>query len=392
MNLLKITTSYFKEKWTSKVLAITLMTFGVAIINCVILFTHQLEQTLLKNSADIDLVIGSKGSPLQIVLSSVYHIDFPTGNIPLEKANQFSAHPLVRESLPLSIGDNYNGFRIVGTSKDFVRFFDINISSGAVFSSSMEAVLGSEAAKKLGLKAGDYFHSAHGFSEDAFHHADAPFTVTGILERTGAVTDNLIFTDLNSIWELHHQEELNENENEITSLLIRYKSPMAVAMFPAIVNQTAALQAASPAFETARLLSVFGNGIDLFKALGVAILLMAISGVFISLYNSISERKYDIALIRTMGASKKKVFFLLLGEGMILSFSGVIAGIFTSHIALAAIDFFIISDQHMNFSAIVFIKEEMLVLFFSICAGVAASIIPSFKAYNTDISDVLAKG
>jgi putative ABC transport system permease protein len=392
MNLLTITLSYIKEKFAGKALAITLMAFGVAIVNSVLLFTYQLEHTLQKNSANIDLVIGSKGSPLQIVLSSVYHIDFPTGNIPHEQAQKFAGHPLVKESLPLSMGDNYKGYRIIGTAGTFLNFYEISLSSGNLFIKPMDAVLGSNVAKALKMKEGDHFHSAHGFSEEGFGHDHHHFNVSGILNPTGAVTDNLIFTDLSSIWQIHDQEGMAENsEKEITSLLIRYKTPMATVAFPSMVNQSAGLQAASPAFETARLLSVFGTGIDLFKALGVVILLMAFSGVFISLYTSISERKYDLALIRVMGASRTKIFCLLLNEGIILSIIGVVAGILLSHLLLYGINLLVLTDYHISFTVFDF-KDELWVALIGIGAGIAASIIPSIKAYSTDISDVLAKG
>ncbi|TKC10750.1 FtsX-like permease family protein [Pedobacter polaris] len=405
MSPLKISWKSLWSKPLSAWLNIMLIAFGTSILTILLLASSQIEDKLNNNSKDIDLVVGAKGSPLQLILSSIYYIDFPTGNIPLKEANELSKNPFVKRATPLALGDNYNGVRIVGTDSNFVSLYSLKTQSGKFWKADLEATIGSIVAKEQNLKVGDTFYGAHGLTENKDQHKDHKYKVVGILAPQGNVTDNLILTNIASIWKMHEEpheqkedeehdhgkEEAVEIQNrEITSLLIQYRSPMSVAMFPRMVNQMTSLQSASPAMESTRLFSLIGVGVDTLQWFAVLIMLIAAISVFVNLYNSLKERNYDLAVMRTLGASRSKLFVIVILEGLIVTIAGTIIGIALGHFVLELIGNYQESSQ-AKLSGSIFITSEFYLLLAGLGIGIFASIIPAIQAYSSNISKILAK-
>lgn len=405
MNALKISWKSIQFKPLSSALNILLIAFGTGILTILLLASTQIEDKLNNNSKDIDLVVGAKGSPLQLILSSIYYIDFPTGNIPLKEANELSKNPFVKRAVPLALGDNYNGVRIVGTDSNYISLYGLTTKTGKFWSADLEATIGENVAKEQNLKVGDKFNGAHGLTENKDVHKENTYTVTGILAHQGNVTDNLILTNIASVWKMHEEKhEHSDGEihdqakeevaamqsREITSLLIQYRSPMSVAMFPRMVNQMTSLQSASPAMESTRLFSLIGVGVDTLQYFAVLIMLIAAISVFVNLYNSLKERSYDLAIMRTLGASKIKLFMIIILEGLILTIVGTIVGLALGHFALQLIGHYQESSQ-AKLTGMIFITNEIYILLAGLGIGIFASIIPALQAYRSNISKILAK-
>src|SRR6185369_15405800 len=158
MNSLSLSYAYLRHKVLSTALTITTFAAGVAMIVVMLLVNAQLQNEFSSNLKGIDLVVGAKGSPMQLILSSVFHLDVPTGNIPLDEAEKLSKHPMVKEAIPLALGDNYRGFRIIGTTQAYPEHYHTKLKTGGRYwGKEMEAVLGSEVASKSGLKPSDTF-------------------------------------------------------------------------------------------------------------------------------------------------------------------------------------------------------------------------------------------
>src|SRR5258708_39821155 len=194
MNLLTISLAYIRARALNASLNILLLGLGVGTIVVLLLFSRQLEQRLERDAHGIDLVVGAKGSPLQLILSSVYHVDIPTGNIPLQDAEKLKANPLIKATGPLALGDSYEGFRIVGTNHDYVSLYEGRTSAGRLWAKAFEAVLGSEVAAHARLKTGDRFIGSHGIVEAGEKHAHSPHTVCGPPGPPGTVLDRLVLT------------------------------------------------------------------------------------------------------------------------------------------------------------------------------------------------------
>ncbi len=407
MNIFSLSYKNVIARPLNSFLSFLLLGFGVSIVVLILLISSQLKSEISKNSKGIDLVVAAKGSPLQIILANIFHIDFPTGNISLKEASEISHNRYIQSAIPLSLGDSYNGFRIVGTTKAYGELYDMKVSEGAWFADHMEAIIGAEVARKLDLNIGDRITSQHGLSSDGDGHDDNPFVVTGIFESNSSVVDRLILVDLPSVWHVHgHEDHENDSlvsiahlgievtreqleQEEITSLLIKYRSPMGAVTLPRQINSNSNFQAASPAFETARLFNIMGVGGKAVNILGILIIIISAISVFIALLNSLKDRKYDIAIMRSMGASRAKVFLLIISEGMVISLASALVGLMIAHTLLFVIGW---SIDGVDFSAWYLMSEEFLVLVGCLLVGLMASIIPAIFAYKTDISETLSKG
>ena len=401
MNLLQLSLKNIFQKPLNAILSLLLFALGTGLVSLLLLINKQLEEKFDKNLANIDLVVGAKGSPLQLILCAMYHIDAPTGNIKLEEVKPFlnPNHPLFSAAIPLSLGDSYKAYRIVGTNASFSTLYDAKIKEGRFFEKTLEVTLGASVAAILKLKIGDTFKSNHGLVNDGLdyeHNQD--FQVVGILEPTGAVIDQLILTPLESIWAVHEHENEGETHTEkeekmITSLLLKYRSR---TNFQALnlsrnINENTNMQAASPAIELNRLYSMMGVGEKTLRILAIVIIFVSGISIFIALFNSLKERQYELSLMRVMGASKRKLFILILLEAFILSVIGCIIGLTFSHLAMKIIAGQMQDAYRYTFDASRFLPEEGYLFLASIGVGLLAGFIPAIMAYRTQIAKVLMR-
>lgn len=405
------------SKPLSSALNVMLIAFGTGILTILLLASSQIGEKLDNNSKDIDLVVGAKGSPLQLILSSIYYIDFPTGNIPLKDAQELIHNPFVKRAVPLAQGDNYQGIRIVGTDSNFVAVYKLKTAIGKFWTKDFDVTIGATVAANQKLKVGDTFFGAHGLTGSTDVHKIHAYQVVGILTPQGNVTDNLILTNIASVWRMHddHEKEeakehtpkkegkqtitsarpdqigaTRENDREITALLIQYRSPMSVVMFPRMVNQMTNLQAASPAMESTRLFSLIGVGVDTLKWFAAMIMFIAAISVFVNLYNSLKERSYDLAIMRTLGASRGQLFQIVIFEGILLTLAGTVTGIGLGHIALQLIGHYQESSQ-ARLTGFVLLNDEIYLFVTGLAIGIFAAIIPALQAYRSNISKILSK-
>ena len=428
MNLLTLSWKYLTFRPLSTGLNAILLAFGLAIITVLLLVQHQFEQKMTRDAAGIDLVVGAKGSPLQLILSSVYHIDFPTGNIKMEEAQRISRSRLVKKVIPLAMGDNVQGLRILGTNHDYLDLYAVKFAAGKAWEKPFEVTLGAESAKLLGLKLGDSFSGSHGISVGSHDHDQHVFTVTGILEPSGKVVDRLVLTSIESVWYTHDEEggakpdttaqggeeltaveeapdlmdphllpaaargfPITDLDREVTTLLVRYRNPMAAIQLPRMINSGTSMQAASPAFEMSRLFELLGVGISLLQGLAIALVVIAGLSIFIALYNSLKERKYDLAILRTLGASRGQLVGLVFLEGISLTSMGALLGIGFGHGFLALVVALTTQEVVSLVDPWVFLPEEGLIFGYALAVGIVASLIPAWSAYQTSIAKQLTK-
>jgi putative ABC transport system permease protein len=387
----------------STVLSIILLMASVAIITVLILLQKQFEEQFSSNADDIDLVLGAQGSPLQLVLSSVYQVDAPPGNIDYTEAKTWMQNPFVKTAIPLAFGDNYLGFKIVGTTPDYIKKFGAVIENGKVFNENYEVVIGSEIANKLKIKVGDVFYGSHGDAKEGEKHEEAAYKVVGIASKTGKVIDNLILSNIQSVWamhdvheheegEEHHAEEVNSEEGkEITAVLLKFRNKMGIVLWPRLIAQNTKMQAASPAIEINRLFTLFGIGLEALTYLAYGIMLISGISIFIALFNTLKERKYEFALLRVNGASRFQLLKLVLIESLILCVMGFFFGTILGRVALLFISQSSDEEFKIAFNPFEFVWEKEGVLFIiTIFVGVLAAVIPAVKAYRLNISKVLA--
>lgn len=379
-----------------------LLAVGIAMMTFVLSAARQLEDIALRDARGIDLVVGAKGSPLQLILSSVYHIDVPTGNIPLAAQAQLEQNRLVRKVIPLALGDSYRGYRIVGTSPAYAAHYGATLAVGRMHESPLEAVLGAEVARRTGLAVGASFFGSHGLAREGEEHGDAPFIVTGVLQPSGTVLDRLLLTSVESVWKVHEIEHGIEEddaegkaemeaERELTALLVQYASPLAAATLPRMLNNQPELQAAQPAFESAKLFRMLGTGVDVLRAIAAVILFSAALSMFAALYQALEERKADLAVLRTLGASPGKLFRLLLTEGILLALVGALLGWLAGHAGLELVGRLLAENRSFALSGMTLVPEEAWLAVVALAIGIAAAAIPAVRAYRTEIATALSR-
>jgi putative ABC transport system permease protein len=406
VNLATVSFSYLRARALSTVLNVVLLALGVATITLLLLTTHQLEERMHRDARGIDLVVGAKGSPMQIILSSIYQLDVPTGNIPWRQAQELIAHRGVKQAIPLALGDNYQGFRIVGTSHSYVTHYGGELREGRLWQAPLEAVLGSDVAARSGLAIGATFMGAHGLGgggSGEHLHDEHPYRVVGILRPTGSVVDRIVLTDFTSVWAVHADqyeikdvariaELMPEEGKELTALLIQYSSPLAAAILPRYVNANSEMQAASPAYETARLFSIIGVGVDVLRGFALVLLFSAGLSVFIALYNALSERRYDLAIMRVLGARPRKLMALLLFEGLLLAVIGAAFGLALGHALTGLVGVALTQAQQVAITGWTWHPGELWIAALALAVGVIAALLPAWRAYRTDIAGTLARG
>lgn len=409
------------------ILSILLLTASVAIITVLILVEKQFEEKYQSNLDGVDLVLGAQGSPLQLVLSSVYQVDDPTGNISYDSVKVWMQHPYVKKAIPLAYGDNYVGFKIVGTTPDYLEKYQAKIVEGKVFEHNFEVVVGADVAEKLNLKLGDTFKGTHGSAAEGEVHDHGEYIVVGIASKTGKVIDNLILSNIPTVWQMHHEEgheEIAENpahgepehvheehvhsaecnhdshetdmtieepNMEITSVLIEFKNKMGVFMWPNIIAQNTKMQAALPTYQMNRLFDMFGVGLNALKYLAFGIMLISGISIFIALFNTLKERKAEFALMRVNGAKKHQLLLVVLLESILLCIVGYFFGTVLGRVGIVLLSKASESDFKLGFDPMEIIWEKEGLLFgLTLLIGLLAALIPAIKAYTINISKTLA--
>jgi putative ABC transport system permease protein len=412
VNLATLAFAYARRRPLATFLNVLLLAVGVATITLVLLVTGELEERMQREAAGIDLVVGAKGSPLSIVLAGVYHADVPPGNIPLAAVEELARDPLVREVIPLALGDSYQGYRIVGTVPALVAHYGARLQAGTLWSAPLDAVLGSEVARRSGLAVGGSFTGSHGLAEGGADHGEVAYRVVGLLAPTGAVIDRLVLTGIDSVWAVHdahgHAEAHDEEggagatadageggarpAREVTLALVKYKSPLAAASLPRAINSQTVLQAAAPAYESARLFSVFGVGVEVVR--GFALLLIGASalGLFVALTQALDERRRDLAIMRALGASRARIVGVLLLESAGLTALALAIGLATAHAVAATLGVWLPEAAALAAGAARWRAQELWVVVLALGTGIIAAALPAWRAYRLDVAAILSEG
>ncbi|ASZ10141.1 ABC transporter permease [Chitinophaga pendula] len=380
-----------------------LISCSTGMLALLLLLQQQTGKQLEENAAGVDMVLGAKGSPLQLVLSAVYQADAPTGNISLDSASKWMHHPFVKTAIPLAMGDNYKGFRIVGSNTQYIRHFDGQLQSGRLFAKPMEAVIGSNVAQRTHLHPDDHFAGSHGLAGEGEEHTEHPYQVTGVLQPTGTLLDQLIITSISSVWHIHaahdhhhaHKEETADvpasDDRQITAVLLQYNTPLAQLQLPRIINSQTAMQAAVPAIEINRLLSLMGIGIDTLRLFAWLLMGLGACSLFLLLFQSIQQRRYELALLRSMGASPVALLQLVLTEASLLAVAGILSGYLLSRLALLALQPVLQHKWHYETSLLWQPASQELILALAawlIC--LLAAVIPGMMAFRLNISKTLS--
>ena len=408
-NIAKTAALAWRYLWSRPLAAalnLLLLALGLAAITLVLLVSTQLDRAFERDLEGIDLVVGAKGSPLQLILAGVFHIDVPTGNIPLQEVQALQQNPLVAQVVPLSLGDSYQGYRIVGTTPDYVAHYRATLAEGALWQQPMDAVLGASAARGIVKQdhagqplVGATFIGSHGLGGGGHAHGDHPYRVSGVLAPCGCVLDRLILTSTESVWQVHEAAtaddpedlEILKQEREVTVALVRYRTPLAAVSLPRAINANTSMQAAAPAIEVTRLLRLLGVGADVLRAFGGVLLAVAALSVFIALWNAVRERRFDLAMLRMLGAPPGRVAGLVLCEALWLAALACALGLLLGHGLAHALGWALQAQGLLPVTGAVWLPQEAGVPLLAGLVAALAALLPAMQAYRTDVADLLVQ-
>lgn len=448
--------SFWKIAWRNmqqRALASSLtglsMALGVALMILVIVIHGVTVEQFESDAQGYHLIVGgSKGGDLQLVMTTVFHLGKPLVPIPYSYYKKFvdgEFAPYTQVAVPLCLGDSFRGggqiFRVVATTPDM---FD-NISYGTNRDGSpkhyqfqqgrnfktknfFEAVLGSVVAHHTGLKVGDTFRPTHGVSQDGHKHN--AFTVVGILAPTGTANDRALFINIEGFYlleghalsphektssssaskgkpaavephkhEHHHDHEhlqpLPEAQREVTSILVVCNSEFAPMILEKKINKGTdrTAQAVAPAAVVTRLLDqIIGPVRIVLLVLTILIILVAGISILVSIYNSMSERSHDIAVMRALGASRTAVMSIILVESILLSLLGGVAGVLLGHVVLGLAGPMVVAHTGITLKFWQFNWQEGLLIPGLVLFASLVGFMPALTAYRTDVGRTLGGG
>ena len=403
MSRLLFSLRQLRYRRTSSILTLFSVSLAVALVIAILATVGGMREGILGSMGHYDLVIGSTGSETQLILSTIFHIDNPLGNIPYSYVEKLSADDRVREVIPVSLGDAVQGYRMLGTTPAYLTASQLGVAHGKLFDAPDEAVLGAVVAKALGLKLGDEFVSSHGLSQglsNGEHDHDLEYTVVGILAPTGTPSDRLVFTSLESIWlvhgllhdEDHHHEHEHDDEEglPVTAILIKPNGPSEAMQLRRELNDELGIQAVFAIAVVRRILDYMGTGGYLL--LGVAFVSVIVSSLalFISMASAAVERKRDVAVLRALGAKRSVVFTLVCMEAFLIAVAGSAVGYLLGQMTALSIRSWVVSASGITPGIVLMSTYQVGAILAAIAFGTAAGLVPALTAYRLDATKHLS--
>lgn len=395
--------AFLKTAWSSLVYrkgAVIMSVLAVMMSVFVLLGVEHIRQEVRNNFTStvsgVDLIVGPRTGQLNLLLYSVFHTGNATNNMSWQSAQSISRHRNVKWSIPLSIGDSHKGFRVVGTDLNFFEYFrygkkrDLQFDTGRPFNSPTELVLGAHVAEKFGYQLEDRIVLAHGIASTSFtQHDNHPFTIVGILEATGTPVDHALYTSLEGIEVMHSGENHTEGSQhlppkQITAMMIGLSSKLATFKVQRWINEypREPLMAILPGVvlvELWQMMSVIEKALIIISSLTFV---AALFGVTAMLLSSMRERRQELFVLRSLGASPWINYWMLTCEALLIVLIGISLAISLLLFALMFVNTYFAKELSMSFSLNIFHPQGMLCLAAIIVSVLVISLLPAIKAYK----------
>ncbi len=363
-----------------------------------------------------DLIVGARSGPTQLLLYTVFHMGSPTNNITYSSYEKIKNHPTVAWTIPISLGDSYQGFRVVGTNKSFIehyRFYGdkkVELAEGEWKDSVFGVVLGATVAQNLQHSIGDELILSHGIQQDSIlDHDNAIFSVAGILKPTGTPVDKSVFISLYGMEAIHIgwengapsydlEEDISDVTKEqlkteqLTSFILRTKNRIALLGLQRYIMdfKAEALSGIIPAMTLTELWGMLDQLENAFIGISFFVIIIGFLSILIALYMSLNERKQEMAILRSVGVSAKQIVGLLLSEAFFLSFMGGIFGFILQYILLGVIGPFVEERFGLSIPISNPTSLELMVVGGFILLGTLSGLIPAIKAYRNSLHNGLS--
>jgi len=367
-----------------------------------------------RSVSGVDLIVGPRGSPIQLMLYSVFHMGGATNNISWESFQTLKNHPSVEWVVPLSLGDSHRGFPVVATDRGYFNYFlygssqPLQMAGGSFIGDVFDVVLGAELADELGYQLGQKIVLTHGSLELGPGHDDKPFSVKGILQRTGTPVDRTLFITLEGMGAIHldwiggapmpgitipaeHVKKFDLSPKQLTAVLVGLKSRAAVFRMQRFVNEYSPepLMAVLPGVTLSELWQLVGVVEKTLLAISAVVVVISLLGLVVAQLAGLNERRRELALLRTVGAEPKDIFMLVWLESLLVSLIGIFVGVFMLWIATHLSSSFIQLHFGLQLDTRLLNVNELEWLGFIMATSFIASLIPCWRAYHLSLADGL---
>jgi putative ABC transport system permease protein len=446
MNLVTIASKSIRQRWLASSLTALSIALGVALMVAVLVINGVVTRMFNQNATGFQLILGAKGSPMQLVLNTIYFLDKPIENVPYKRYLEVKETKWVAHAIPFALGDTTEDgrFRIVGT---FPEYFDLDyvpgkkfeLQQGKFLSGTRDAVIGARVARAYGWKVGHQFPIAHGGNLTDIH--DEKFTVVGVLAPTGLPTDRAVFIHYDGFYEIkghgmtpqeaeaerqaargangdaaimvpsvtpgseplpagpagERNKALSDEQKRVTAILVQTKGKgpaeqdaIAFLMKP-LINKAPVFQAVNPIEQIRKLLEdVVGNIRTMLLVMTVLIIVVSGVGIFVSIYNSMADRKREIAIMRALGARRRTVFSIIIAEAVLLCGGGGLAGLFIGHVLVFLTGPIVEARSDILIDPWFFEPHELYILPALLVLAVIVGLVPGLTAYRADVAKGLS--
>ncbi|MBS0434039.1 MAG: ABC transporter permease [Proteobacteria bacterium] len=367
-----------------------------------------------------DLVVGARTGPVQLMLYAVFRLGGATNSIRMDSLRAIAQHRAVAWVVPLSLGDSHRGFPVLGTTPEYFERFrygeqqHLALAQGTAFSGDLDglygAVLGAEVAQRLHYRLGDHLVLSHGSGTlPGSEHADKPFTVVGVLERTGTPVDRTVHISLQALEAIHldwsagvpmkglaipaeQARKFDLEPRQVTAALVGLKGRAAVFNVQRFVDEYEGepLMAVLPGVALDELWAVVGVGEKLLLALSGLVALVSLAGLVATVLAGLNERRRELAVLRAVGAGPRHVLLLLAAEGLLVTLAGVLLGALASLALIAGAGPWVQAQYGIRLNLAAPGASQWQLLAGVLAAGVVASLVPGLRAYRLSLADGLA--
>lgn len=412
MAILRLALQSLRNRKTTALLTVFTVAVSVALLLGVERVRTQAKESFANTISGTDLIVGARSGQVNLLLYSVFRIGNATNNIDWKSVEDVKNHPSVAWSIPLSLGDSHRGFRVVGTTTDYFKYYRygqkqaLTFSQGVLFDGLFDTVIGSEVAKKLNYKLGDEIVIAHGLADKSFaRHDNLPFTVTGILAPTGTPVDRSVHVSLPAIEAIHIGWESGARMGEgvsaenidpdtlhpgqITALLVGLKSRIQTFALQRTINEykQEPLTAIMPGIALHELWGMMSVAEQALLVVSGFVVVAGLMGMLSSLLTGLNERRREMAILRGMGARPAHIFILLISEALFLTLLGIIAGVTVLLILINLAAPLVLSQYGLQLSAAFLSQHEWVLLGIVLIAGFLVGVLPALRAYRQSLSD-----
>ncbi len=414
MTVVRLAWQSLRNRWMTALLTVLAIAISVVLLLGVEKIRNSARASFANTISGVDLIMGARTGHIQLLLYSVFHIGNATNNITWRSYQDLTSRDAVAWSVPISLGDSHRGFRVVGTTTGFFEHYrfrrdrSVTFASGKPFDDLFDAVVGADVARALGYSRGDKIVVAHGIGAlETLDHADMPFQVSGILEKTGTPIDRSVFVSLEAIEAIHinwangvprqgvrmltadQVRRLPLRPKAITAALIGLKSRLATFQIQRAINEyrREPLTAALPGVTLYEMWGIVGTAETALLAVSAMVVVTSILGMVSMILATLNERRREIAILRSVGAGPRTVIGLLVSEAAILTLAGVAIGVALVYGGLAVLQPVIDRTYGIFLEIKPLTGLELGMLGAIVVGGVIAGLLPAFRAYHLSLAD-----